>query len=174
MYNAVVTIKDTDTLMGVIVSLYKMGYNMDNVSVWNMADMCNLNKTVFLVNGHVSVGMVCDSRFDSEEMILKQQSEWVSEVAINSEYYSQRPFVDCGTDNVLFKIIAHCQHGDKKSIPHILQLKDGRERLCYIPENYDELSEDIKENFKEASSDYIREHLNDVSNDKISFRERLQ
>lgn len=173
MYNAVVTIRDTDTLIGVIVSLYKMGYKMDNVSIWNMVDICKHNKTVFLVNGHVSVGMICDSRFDSDSLIMKQQKEWVENVATTDDYYSRKPFVDCGMDNIFFEIVAQCQRGVNKSIPYKFRYNDGRERLTYLPENYNDLSDDTKKKFEEVSMDYIKEHLDDAEEDGISFRDRL-
>ena len=173
MYNAVVTIKDTDTLVGVIVYLYKLGYAMDNVSLYNMADVCKLNKTVFLVNGHVTVGMICDSRFDSVESILTQQKEWIDKVRVD-EYYSQKPFIDCGTDNVLFEIVAQCQHGDEKSIPYIVTYLTGREELTFLPNNYDDLSEDTKNMFRPASIEYLKKHINDKDKNGISFRERLE
>lgn len=173
LYNAVVTIKDTDTLVGVIVYLYKLGYAMDNVSLYNMADVCKLNKTVFLVNGHVTVGMICDSRFDSVESILTQQKEWIDKVKVD-EYYSQKPFIDCGTDNVLFEIVAQCQHGDEKSILYIVTYLTGREELTFLPRNYDDLSEDTKNMFRPASIEYLKKHINDKDKNGISFRERLE
>jgi hypothetical protein len=174
IYNAVVTIKDTDTLVGVIVYLYKLGYAMDNVSLYNMANVCSCNKTVFLINGHVSVGMICDSRFDGVESILTQQKEWVDKVAADDEFCSQKPFIDCGTDNVLFEIIAQCQHGDEKSIPYIMTYLTGTEELTFLPRYYDDLSEVTKNMFRPASIDYLKKHINDKDKNGISFRDRLE
>lgn len=174
MYNAVVTIKDTDTLVGIIVYLYKLGYAMDNVSLYNMTDVFKRNKTVFLINGRVSVGMICDSRFDSVESILTQQKDWVDKVAADDEFCSQKPFIDCGTDNVLFEIVAQCQHGDEKSIPYIITYLTSTEELTFLPRNYDDLSEDRKHMFRPASIDYLKKHINDKDKNGISFRDRLE